>query len=283
MSNSLLPTLLLATAAGAVSALVVTSLSGSDAPAATAASAGPGAGASLTAAGNTEAELVSLRAENQELRVRIEALESRPAGESRAAVQPSVEELAAAVAEVQSSAGAPTTPRDDAMYTQVEAALEAIRETERAEAAKEREQRELDRMEERLTQMAERLGLTPAQTNDMRGLLLQQEQIEDDLRAQREAGMERDAYRVARDQAREAERAELARILTPEQLQQYDARNDRGNDRGSDGRARGNAGNTGGGAPAGGAGGNDAGRNNAGGGNGGNNNGGGGNRQRRGN
>jgi uncharacterized membrane protein YgcG len=275
MSNSLLPTLLLATAAGAVSALVVTSLSGSDAPAAQAVGAASAEGVSQSVAGSTEAELVSLRAENQELRVRIEALESRPAGESRAAVQPSVEELAAAVAEVQSNAGATATPRDDAMYTQVEAALESIRETERAEAAKAREQREVERMEERLTQMAERLGLTPAQTNDMRGLLLQQEQIEDDLRAQREAGMERDAYRVARDQAREAERAELTRILTPEQLQQYDARNDRGNDRGSEAR---NRGNSDGGAPAGGSGGN-----NAGGGNGGNNNGGGGNRQRRGN
>jgi uncharacterized membrane protein YgcG len=275
MSNSLLPTLLLATAAGAVSALVVTSLSGSDAPAAQAAGAASADGVSQSVAGSTEAELVSLRAENQELRVRIEALENRPAGESRAAVQPSVEDLAAAVAEVQSNAGATATPRNDAMYTQVEAALESIRETERAEAAKAREQREVDRMEERLTQMAERLGLTPAQTNDMRGLLLQQEQIEDDLRAQREAGMERDAYRVARDQAREAERAELTRILTPEQLQQYDARNDRGNDRGNDAR---NRGNSGGGAPAGGSGGN-----NAGGGNGGNSNGGGSNRQRRGN
>jgi hypothetical protein len=84
--------------------------------------------------------------------------------------------------------------------------------------------------------------------NDLRGHMIAQEKIEDDLREQREAGMERDAYRVAREQARDAEREELARILSPEQLEQYNARNER-EDRGRD-AGRGNPGGNGNGAGA---------------------------------
>ncbi len=272
MKTPLLPVLLASVAAGTASAVVVGIMARPAAETGNSSAAAMASGEVQAVASGLETEVAALRSENQELRARVEALESRPVGEARAAVT-SVEEVAAAAAaklQVEGArAGASGTGE---VYTQVEQALEAIRTAERDEAARAREQRELDRMEERLTQMAERLGLSPAQVNDLRAHMIAQEKIEDDLREQREAGMERDAYRVAREQARDAEREELARILSPEQLEQYNARNER-EDRGRDaGRGNpggnpggGNNGGGGAGAPAGGRGGN--------GGNGGNGNG----------
>ncbi len=272
MKTPLLPVLLASVAAGTASAVVVGIMARPAAETGNSSAAAMASGEVQAVASGLETEVAALRSENQELRARVEALESRPVGEARAAVT-SVEEVAAAAAaklQVEGArAGASGTGE---VYTQVEQALEAIRTAERDEAARAREQRELDRMEERLTQMAERLGLSPGQVNDLRAHMIAQEKIEDDLREQREAGMERDAYRVAREQARDAEREELARILSPEQLEQYNARNER-EDRGRDaGRGNpggnpggGNNGGGGAGAPAGGRGGN--------GGNGGNGNG----------
>jgi hypothetical protein len=272
MKTPLLPVLLASVAAGTASAVVVGIMARPAAETGNSSAAAMASGEVQAVASGLETEVAALRSENQELRARVEALESRPVGEARATVT-SVEEIAAAAAaklQVEGArAGASGTGE---VYTQVEQALEAIRTAERDEAARAREQRELDRMEERLTQMAERLGLSPAQVNDLRAHMIAQGKIEDDLREQREAGMERDAYRVAREQARDAEREELARILSPEQLEQYNARNER-EDRGRDaGRGNpggnpggGNNGGGGAGAPAGGRGGN--------GGNGGNGNG----------
>jgi len=246
MTKSLLPTLLAASAAGAVSALIVASVArpGSES------SSGPAvvapSGEAPAVASGLETEVAALRNENRELRARVEALEGRPVGEARAAVT-SIEEVAAAAAAKLQVEGKLPQQAAGEVFTQVEQALEAIRTAEREEATRAREQRELDRMEERLTQLAERLGLTPAQVNDLRAHRIAQEKIEDDLRAQREAGMERDAYRVAREQARSVEREELARILTAEQLEQYNARNDR-EDRGRDSGRGASGGDNGGGA-----------------------------------
>lgn len=268
MNKSLLPTLLAATAAGAISALILTSFqrpaadwnSGS----ATAPPVAMTAGYTGAAASGIEAELAALYGANQELRQRVEALESRPVGDARTPVT-SVEEVAAAAAAKLQVEGKVASASGE-VFTQVEQALEAIRTAEREQAARAREERELARMEERLTQLAERLSLTPAQVNDLRAHLIAQDKVEHDLRQQREAGMDRDAYRVAREQARDVEREQLARILSPEQLEQYNARNDRGRDSGrgagAPGGGGGNAGGDGaaggsaGGAPGGGRGGN---------------------------
>ncbi len=257
MKSTLLPVLLSSAAAGAVAALIVVSAARpshepSSGPAVAMAAEETGAVAS-----GLETELAALRSENQELRQRVEALEGRPVGEARAAVTSVEEVAAAAAAKLQVEGKVP--PASGEVFTQVEQALEAIRTAEREQATREREERDLARMEERLTQLAERLGLTPAQVNDLRAHMIAQEKIEDDLREQREAGMDRDAYRVAREQARDVEREELARILSPEQLEQYNARDDRGRDSGRGAGAPGGGGGTGRGNGGGGGGGGNAG------------------------
>jgi len=251
MGKTLLPTLLAATIAGSVTALFVTRAQHHSAASSSGSIVAAPALEAATVASGLETEVAALRSENQELRARVEALEGRPVGEARAAVTSVEEVAAAAAAKLQVEGKVPPAPGE--VFTQVEQALEALRTAEREEATRAREQRELDRMEERLTQLAERLGLTPAQVNDLRAHRIAQEKIEDDLRAQREAGMERDAYRIAREQARSVEREELARILTPEQLEQYNARKDR-EDRGRD-AGRGANGSAGGGGKGGNAGG----------------------------
>ncbi|MBM3990428.1 MAG: hypothetical protein FJ298_05390 [Planctomycetes bacterium] len=251
MDKSLLPTLLAATIAGSVTALFVTRAQHRCAASSSGLIVAAPAPEAAAATGGIEAKVAALRSENDALRSRIEALEGRPLGDSRAAVTSVEEVAAAAAAKLQVEGKIP--PASGEVFTQVEQALETIRAAEREEATRAREQRELDHMEERLGQLAERLDLTSAQVNDLRAHRIAQQKIEDDLRAQRETGMERDAYRVAREQARSVEREELARILTPQQLEQYNARNDRV-DRARDG-GRGGNGNAGGADNRGGAGG----------------------------
>ena len=244
MNPSILTVSLVAAVAGAAAAGVVTlALAPSDAatPADNAVTlteaASPRQGTDLVA------ELDELASENRELRARIEALESRPMSDARTLIEPSDGQHSAAIAAAQGGASALGVPPAE-IQAQVATAIEAIRTQERAEAARAREQRELQRMEERLTDLRERLGLSPTQENDLRALLLADRAAEAEYDRQREAGMSRDALRVVREQQRTEQQAQLAKILTPEQLANYRQRdNRRGGDAGTTGNNAGGGNN----------------------------------------
>lgn len=184
-------------------------------------------------------EITALEIESNELRQRLSELEDRADFSARSAVAPT-DELATQVAAKLSADGA--TPAPSALKTEVAQALEQLRADERAEAARAREQRELQRMEERLTDLRERLGLSPTQENDLRALLLAERAAEAEYDLQRDAGTSRDSLRAVREQQRKDHVAKLTAILSPEQYESYRQRDNR---RGGDTGATGN--NAGGG------------------------------------
>jgi hypothetical protein len=159
-----------------------------------------------------------LERELQTLRERVDALELEPAPLAREAVAAAVEPASAA----------PLAPaaaiEAERLQDSVAEALEAIRSAERQQAAAEQQQRELQRIDERVARLAEPLGLTPAQQADLRTLMLTQRQERDALESLRDQGGDRTAYRSAMEELRKRDDDALARLLTPEQLQAYQAR-----------------------------------------------------------
>lgn len=235
-------TVVVAALAGAASATLVLVLGSPSAPAAAEGSAATSP-AVASPAGDVEAlqeQLTALEIESRELRQRLSELEDRADLSARTSAGAPADELAAQVAAKLSADGA--TPAPAALKTEVAQALEQLRADERAEAARAREKRELQRIEERLVDLRTRLGLSPGQENDLRALLLAERAAEAEYDRQRDAGASRDSLRAVREQQRTEQQAQLAKILTPEQLESYRQRDNR---RGGD--AGGNAGNANGG------------------------------------
>mgnify|MGYP001356559128 CR=1 FL=1 len=236
MKNTLLSSALVAALVGAASALLVHSFVADErsAPdsAHPASAHGSPASASLQAASAGSAELArqlrTLEVEHSELVARLEALERRPEPEARVALAPARSAEATRSTDGDAAALAPEVVQESVVQ-----ALETIRAEERAEAARAREERELERMEERLARVSEQLGLAPGQTNDLRALMQRQRTEREALEAQREAGADRETYRAAVEEHRKRELAALTAILTPEQFETYQKRETaRGDDRG---------------------------------------------------
>jgi hypothetical protein len=228
-------TVVVAALAGAASAALVLTL-GTPAPPAPAdslsASAPSVAGSSDEVAALRD-ELAALEIESHELRQRLAELEDRADLSSRSTVPPATDALTSQVASQLSSDGSAPA----ALKTEVALALEQLRADERAEAARAREQRELQRIEERLTDLRTRLNLSPAQENDLRALLLAERAAEAEYDRQRDSGASRDSLREVREQQRKDHVAKLTTILSPEQYESYRQRDNR---RGGDAGATGN-------------------------------------------
>jgi len=190
-------------------------------------------------------EVRLLALENERLRTRIEALESRPVPATRIPIEerPVAPELAA------SGPRTATEPLSPEFLSHVELALDQLRDEERAEAERARAEREAARLEERLARLTEDLGLSQPQVREMRRYLFDREDRRDELRRVREESDDREAYRQARELARADGRAELERILSPAQVEAYLSREDERDgerDDGRRGRDRGRRGDGGG-------------------------------------
>lgn len=246
MKHSLLSIVLVALVAGAVGALC-TSLLSSDATSTSTASApaapdvaarAPRSTADANEADPRLAVLVEALAANVErLAARVEELERRPEPDVRVARAPAPSDDSAKL----SAALAPQVVQESVVQ-----ALEDIRAQERAKAEAQRQQRELERIDERLTRLNEQLGLSPSQSSSLRALMLAQNQQRDELERQRDDGLDREQRRAAAEQLRLRADVDLARILTPEQLTTYRelnaSRNDTRGRRGSNTDTPGNAG-----------------------------------------
>ncbi len=181
-----------------------------------------------------EREVSALRKENDDLALRLAALESRAgrtperveaagdSGEDLAALEAQVRELAKALENPQSAQAA-------GFRNLVASTLEDVRAQEEEERRAEREQREVDRIVERMDEYAQELGLDAVQRKSMQDVLLSESTRRNELfMSMREGNVPREEVREAFGAIREETQASLSNILTGPQLEQY---NEMGQDR----------------------------------------------------
>jgi hypothetical protein len=177
--------------------------------------------------GELAERLADLELQNLALLERLETLEEsmsllgsrRVVADTPAPVEAQeVDESIAALAAALRSGQGP-----DEFQVLVENALGEIRAQEERERAQEREQLILERVDKRLEELGEELGLTPYQVDAMRPILIEQDSkrmaITDEIREQ-----SRD-WREAREdftELRDATIERLADVLTPDQLERYE-------------------------------------------------------------
>lgn len=116
---------------------------------------------------------------------------------------------------------------------QVELALGAIREREREEKRVALEERRIQRTEARLEKLAERLQLNAGQVADLRQLWTSESEAREEMRRLK-GEVDKPTLREIRRSFDEEQKAELARILTLDQLETYDRIERRRSDEGSD-------------------------------------------------
>lgn len=211
-----------AVAGGLAAAVTVVLLASDEAPPPTARAATPAGDAQLAA------RVAALEKERDDLRMRLGALEQRPAvaAAPRETVAPiEGDELAALQDELHALAGALRDPGSGDLppgfVEGVGQALDAIRAQEDREREERRQEVLEERIDERLAELAQELGLTRVQTGELRTAYLDLDAKRTELfrnaRDTGDFGSVRDGFR---DLRRDTDAA-LERILTPLQLEQY--------------------------------------------------------------
>lgn len=196
-----------------------------------------------------ETEVAALRRENDELTLRMVALESRSSRTAQpvdtddayaadlAGMQEQLAELARALENPQSAQSA-------GLRDLVATTLGDVREQEEADQRAEREQREVDRIVERMDRYAQDLGLDGVQKQSMQDTLLSESTKRNELfTSMRSGDVPREQVREAFGEIRETTQATLSNILTGTQLEQY---NEMSNDRWGGGGGGGGRGGRGG-------------------------------------
>lgn len=192
--------------------------------------------------------VAELRAENEELRARIEALEVRPVDVARAPVLEAptaddelLEEMRALLAAMKTESG--DLPTD--FHASVARAIEDIRAVEEAERDREREEREADRIDQAVSELTVELGLSTQQASQLQDRLLtfedQRSELRDRIRAAGDWGAARQGFADLRDE----HQAALKQIFTTDQYDKYQELE--GDDPFRRGFRRGGAGGAGGG------------------------------------
>ncbi|HED64085.1 MAG TPA: hypothetical protein ENJ09_00890 [Planctomycetes bacterium] len=172
--------------------------------------------------------VAALERENEELRLRLSTLESRPAprASEREPLASSIEPVSASTrtaleTELRSTAeGQALDP--EVFQARVDEALQRIREREEEQRIQEREQARAERIENRLAQLEEDLGLSPYQVDEMRTFLTDQEKRRAELWQSLGDGTgDRTTIREGMRALREESDATLTTILDPGQLEAY--------------------------------------------------------------
>ena len=211
-----------AAASGAIGAVVATIVAAPPPPVAAAVEQRVQPNAAL------EREIAALRESNKDLARRIEMLEdhaAEPRDETREVVVPppspaeekadqELKGLAAAL----NNPGAPVPPQFRATVGE---ALKSIREDEDRERRDRAAQIAATRIEDRLNDLTQKLGLAPSQTKELRDLFTTQTAKREEIwRSVQQSGDFSNARDVAREM-RESMDQGLAQILTPAQLEEY--------------------------------------------------------------
>jgi hypothetical protein len=226
--------LVLLTLAGGVVCLLVLLLTGKGRERAPAVSAAPPGGAAASGAG--AAELEGLRAALDALAARVERLELAPASAGEAAPErapaPALSQeelerlraLAAALGAAEAGVGDGDGGAAAASFEELVVGLiedhEQRRQEERAEA---RRAAAAERVERRVAELAEALGLSSFQSAEMLSLLTAEELGRQALFEElRDTGvLDRDASRARMKELRDATLVAAAQILTPDQYKGY--------------------------------------------------------------
>ncbi|MED6335645.1 MAG: hypothetical protein VYE81_09610 [Planctomycetota bacterium] len=180
-------------------------------------------------AGDLERRFDSLQRENEALSRRLLDLEQAPprlAAERSAAPLEMTDEERAADEQLRAVVAAltnPDAPMPKEWRDSVNLALKDIRAEEDADRDEQRRIRAEDRMEERMVELSQKLGLDTYQSGQMRQILTEESLARDEMRtAIRESG----DWASARDQwtgLREKTNESLSRVLTPQQVEAYQA------------------------------------------------------------
>ena len=197
-----------------------------------------------------DSEFAKLRLANQELGMRLASLESNRSAVPREAVAEggdteSLADLQSTVAELAAALKNPQSSEASGLRQMVATALEEVQTAEQDERQLEREQREVDRIVERMGEYSEKLGLDAVQKQSMQDHLIDSSKKRNELfTTMRNGDVPREDIREAFTTQREDSDAALGRILSPAQLETYNAMNEeRGglfNGGGRGGRGRGN-------------------------------------------
>lgn len=163
-----------------------------------------------------------------ELERRLATVELRPVASVREVAAP----IAEAVPETRVATTAHLAPisasavHDAGFQDHVELALTRIREEERVAREAEKEAKRLEQVELQLAKLSDALGLGTDQVNDMRSLYESQRQAKLDMQVMWDDGFAREAVAQFKDESAARYRAELERILTPQQLDRFEMLSD---------------------------------------------------------
>jgi len=231
MKSNLIPSLLAAALVGALVAFLTTTFL---APGSGGVSARRGApedprpGVARAAdSGPLAQRLAELEHQNDDLLLRIAALENRPAGEAlarspvedgeTAALRANSAELESLLTSFQGDA-----PVSDAFLARVGEAIEHIEAEEERQRTEEREQQAAERMEERLSELRVELGLSQYQVDEMRKVLSSAETQRTELwAAMRDGGGDRGSVRDQMREIRETSNSALSEVLDQDQYERY--------------------------------------------------------------
>lgn len=180
-------------------------------------------------AGDIERRFDSLQRENEALSRRLLDLEQaspRLAAERSAAPLEMTDDERAADEQLRAVVSAltnPDTPMPQEWRDSVNLALKDIRAEEDAERDEQRRIRAEDRMDERMVELSQKLGLDTYQSGQMRQILTEESLARDEMRtAIRESGdwtSARDMWTGLREKTNES----LSLVLTPQQVEAYQA------------------------------------------------------------
>lgn len=220
MKSLLLVSSLAAVAGGAVGGFVVTS----SAPATNEmAAAGPDDVVAL------KKSLADVLRANEDLRVRLDVLESRPIANASpervatAEIGAPSKQLEPELRDLVSSLRDPDAPLPDTFRQEIASVIADVKAKEEKAREEEREKRDQERFEQRMTQIVTELKLTPYQSNEMRKTLSAEELKRDELRTKMFDGTgDFQSMRDTFDKLRSDTKTELAKYLTTEQITTYD-------------------------------------------------------------
>lgn len=228
MKNTILITVLVGALAGASSSLLTRALSSP--PGAEAST--PGGSLGLAPGGTSDSaelgeQLATLQRRNGELEMRLAALEASGASSSREAMGTQsgedVAKLQQDIADLAAALNDPKSAQSMGLRKSVRSAMEQIKEEDDAVRQQQREDRDLARIDERLTDLQDKLGLDQVQKRSMREVLLAENTKRSEMfSAMRNGGMDRTEIRSSMEELRTETKTSLGNILSPMQLEDYE-------------------------------------------------------------